>query len=75
MRSPLWPELTLSRCPSPRMGCTQTPVRAYSEAIKAVESAAHAIVETNNTRNEQETVLQRVAPLQRPGIGVRSAAS
>ncbi|MFI8076348.1 hypothetical protein ACIF85_47815 [Streptomyces sp. NPDC086033] len=39
-------------------GLHPDPVRAYSEAIKAVESAAHAVVEPNNSKATLGTMLR-----------------
>ncbi|WP_234342692.1 hypothetical protein [Streptomyces sp. NRRL B-3648] len=39
-------------------GLRPDPVRAYSEAIKAVESAAHAVVEPNNSKATLGTMLR-----------------
>ncbi|MFJ2829057.1 hypothetical protein ACIPC1_16025 [Streptomyces sp. NPDC087263] len=41
-------------------GRNPEPERAYSEAIKAVESAAHAIVEPNNTKATLGTMLRAI---------------
>lgn len=38
-------------------GLNPDPTRAYSEAIKAIESAAHAVIETNNTKATLGTML------------------
>ncbi|MDQ1051721.1 hypothetical protein QFZ76_009957 [Streptomyces sp. V4I2] len=58
-------------------GLHPDPVRAYSEAIKAVESAAHAVVEPNNSKATLGTMLRVIrdaAPKFTTTLGAGSTA-